>query len=352
MTKHTTGRLSEFEKGEIIALHNSNHSLMEIETKVNRSRSTIHDFLSRYHERGHIENTPAPGRGKILTPQDRRRLVRETKKDRRQPLRELRNLVAPHCSIRTVKRALAEEDIKKWRAKKRALLTKKHAKQRLAWALAHKDWDVADWEGVIFSDECMVEKSRNSRVDWVFRTPAEKWHKDCIQGATKGPGVKLMVWACFWGNQKGPLMPVLERSVDRWVYIGILEDGLIDVLQEVQDTLGDPLFQQDNATIHVAGDTMAWFEENNIQVMEWPACSPDLNPIEHCWQRLKDKMHQHYPNISMTPGGPDKVREYLAEVLPELWSREIEGEFLESLWKSMPRRVAAVIEAEGWYTKY
>jgi len=54
----------------------------------------------------------------------------------------------------------------------------------------------------------------------------------------------------------------------------------------------------------------------------------------------------------MTPGGPDKVREYLAEVLPELWSREIEGGFLESLWKSMPRRVAAVIEAEGWYTKY
>jgi hypothetical protein len=62
-------------------------------------------------------------------------------------------------------------------------------------------------------------------------------------------------------------------------------------------------------------------------------------------------MHQHYPNISITPGGPDKVRECLAEVLPELWKREIEGEFLESLWKSMPQRVlAAVIEAEDWYT--
>ena len=30
----------------------------------------------------------------------------------------------------------------------------------------------------------------------------------------------------------------------------------------------------------------------------------------------------------------------------------IEGEFLESLWESTPRRVAAVIAAKGWYTKY
>ena len=51
--------------------------------------------------------------------------------------------------------------------------------------------------GVIFSDKCMVEKSRNSRVDWVFRTQAEKWGKNCIQGVTKGPGVKAMVWGCL-----------------------------------------------------------------------------------------------------------------------------------------------------------
>ena len=63
-------------------------------------------------------------------------------------------------------------------------------------------------------------------------------------------------------------------------------------------------------------------------------------------------MHQHYPDIAMIPGGPVKVRAHLAEVLPKIWREEIAGEFLESLWKSMPQRVAAVIEAKGWYTKY
>jgi hypothetical protein len=42
----------------------------------------------------------------------------------------------------------------------------------------------------------------------------------------------------------------------------------------------------------------------------------------------------------------------LSEVLPEIWEKDIEGDFLERLWGSMPDRVAAVIAAGGWYTKY
>jgi len=57
-----------------------------------------------------------------------------------------------------------------------------------------------------------------------------------------------MVWRCIWGRNKGPLIPIFEKSVNRWVYIGVLEDGLDDVHQEVHDTLGDPVFQQDNET--------------------------------------------------------------------------------------------------------
>jgi transposase len=109
---------------------------------------------------------------------------------------------------------------------------------------------------------------------------------------------------------------------------------------------------QDNAKIHTANVIQDWFEENNIEVMDWPPYSPDLNPIEHVWKHLKEKMHERYPDISNTPGGPDAVRERLSQVLPEIWEKDISGEFLESLWESMPQRVEAVIKANGWYTKY
>jgi transposase len=186
----------------------------------------------------------------------------------------------------------------------------------------------------------------------VFRRPDEKYKKECIHGVTKGPGIKLMVRSCIWGCKKGPLIPILEKRVDRWVYIGIPEDGLLDAHQEVHDTIGDPVFQQDNARIHTATDTMAWFEEHNIQVIEWLAASPNLNPIEHCWKRLKETMHQHYPDIAETPGGPVAIKRRLAEVLNEVWTRYIEGDFLEKLWESMPHRMEAVIQARGWYTRY
>ena len=58
-----------------------------------------------------------------------------------------------------------------------------------------------------------------------------------------------------------------------------------------------------------------------------------------------------YPDIANTPGGPDAVRARLAEVLPEAWEAIPESVF-ESLWRSMPSWVAAVIAAKGWYTRY
>jgi len=65
----------------------------------------------------------------------------------------------------------------------------------------------------------MVEKAKDPKSIWVFRTSEEKWHKDCIHGFTKGPGIKLMVWACSWGRNKGPLISIFEhlKSVDRFV---------------------------------------------------------------------------------------------------------------------------------------
>ena len=117
----------------------------------------------------------------------------------------------------------------------------------------------------------------------------------------------------------------------------------------MEDTVGDPIFQLDGARIYTTRDTMAWFAENNIQVMEWPPNSPDLNPIEHCWKRVKEKLHQRFPNIHKTKGGPETVRECLAEALNQVWTQDIEGEFLEKLWESLPSRVAAVLDARGVY---
>jgi len=102
----------------------------------------------------------------------------------------------------------------------------------------YRNWTKEDLEGVIFSDECIVQKSKDPKGIWMFRTLEEKWHKDCIHGVTKGPGIKVMVWACIWDRNKDPLISIFEKSVNKFVYIGVLENGLVDVWQEVKDTVG------------------------------------------------------------------------------------------------------------------
>jgi len=110
----------------------------------------------------------------------------------------------------------------------------------------------------------MVEKFKDLKGIWVFRTPIAKWHKDCIHGVTKGPGIRLMGWACIWGKDKGPLIPIFDKTVNSFIYIGVLENGLVDIWQEVEDTVRDPIFQQDGGKIHTARETMACFAGNNI----------------------------------------------------------------------------------------
>ncbi|KAH0602699.1 uncharacterized protein H6S33_008349 [Morchella sextelata] len=62
-------------------------------------------------------------------------------------------------------------------------------------------------------------------------------------------------------------------------------------------------------------------------------------------------IYPYYPRIADTKGGPPAVKRELARVLPLVWET-IPPEFFEKLAASMPRRVEAVIQAKGWYTKY
>ncbi len=62
------------------------------------------------------------------------------------------------------------------------------------------------------------------------------------------------------------------------------------------------VFQQDNAKPHTAAITTAWLGSRRVRVLNWPACSPDLSPIENIWRIIERTTN------SSAAGNPFKTR--------------------------------------------
>ena len=56
---------------------------------------------------------------------------------------------------------------------KKPLLTKRHRKERLDFALAHQDWTVEDWKTVVWSDKTKINRLGSDEKIWVWKKPGE-----------------------------------------------------------------------------------------------------------------------------------------------------------------------------------
>jgi transposase len=86
-----------------------------------------------------------------------------------------------------------------------------------------------------------------------------------------------------------------------------------------------------------------FLQDRNVSVLQWPANSPDLNPIEYVWDLLDRRVRAR-----AIP--PRNVKE-LAGALVEEWVN-ISQQELPNLVQPMRRRCIAVLNAAGGHTSY
>ena len=81
---------------------------------------------------------------------------------------------------------------------------------------------------------------------------------------------------CFSWHGIGPLVLVKE-TLNSEEYVNILSNYFISWVHDHPNLT----FQQDGASCHTSHYTTWWLSSHEIPVLDWPAQSPDLNPIEN-----------------------------------------------------------------------
>lgn len=185
---------------------------------------------------------------------------------------------------------------------------------------------------VIFSDEKKwnLDGPDGNRSYWHDIRKEEL----CFSKRNFGGG-SVMLWGAFSaaGCLEVQFVSSRMKSSD---YIKVLECSLLPFLQ--QNNGVEWVFQQDNAAIHVSRETKSWFNNKNIAQMDWPARSPDLNPIENLWGILVRRVYKQNRQFAT-------IEELKTTILQE-W-QAIDQKTIDNLIKSMPNRIFEIASKHG-----
>jgi len=99
----------------------------------------------------------------------------------------------------------------------------------------------------------------------------------------------------------------------------------------------------DNAPAHKAKITQEFKKKHRIHSLDWPSCSPDLNPIENIWNVLKNRLQAREPR-------PLRIEEIKQAVVEE-WNA-ISTEEMCKYVDSMPNRILDVYNNLGGHTRW
>jgi len=328
------------ERDIVVKMSLEGHKNEEIADTVGYTKSTVYKIIQRAKIRGTTERPMSPTKPRSLSVRDERALVRTVKRERDAPLQDITNTLPSKVSTRTVQRTLHSRGIASCVSVKKPFLTKERKVKRLMFAKDHKDWTVDQWRKVIWTDESTFEVGKNVRRRRVWREPSEKYNEDCLEPTFKSGRTSIMVWCAFADNQKaGPaIIPPKRRSAKDFVDI-VYERHL----KEFKNKLVDCVLMEGGAPIHTSCVSQEWRKLHHIPKINWPPCSPDLNPLENIWLSMKTDIHKRNPR-------PKDAKQMTQAVLEE-W-KAIPAKRLESLVATMPQRIQDVIDAKGGSTRW
>ena len=189
----------------------------------------------------------------------------------------------------------------------------------------------------MFTDESRFNLSFAGGRIRVFRRRGERFADNCLLERDRFGGGSVMVWGGIMGGRKTDLI-VITGILNAQHYITeLLGPVVIPFLNQ-----NPGILMHDNARPHTARLTQNYLARHNVNVLQWPASHPDVNPIEHVWDVLGRRARENHVINNINN---------LRATLSQEWN-VIPNDVVRRYVRSMRSRMIAVIRRRGGHTWY
>lgn len=330
-------------RGAVLAFHLINKKPVEIAKMLNVQPKTVYRIIQRYQETGTTDDRPKSGRpATVNTPKLRARIKQLIKRNNQRSMRRIakdvgvgkdtiRNMIKKNFGLYPYKLLQAQ------------LLTERHKLGRLQKCRAMLSrFRNKGHRRVLFTDEKVfsIEQYHNRQNDRQLLPKNSHKNPDRTRiSRSQGPA-SVMVWAGICASGKTHLI-FIEKGVkiNSEVYQSML---INEFLPWAENHFGNQhwILQQDGATSHTSNSTQTLcYQTCNdfIAKKDWPANSPDLNPMDYSvWGILEQKLAgKRYTSVQK-----------LKQALQKAWGQFTQEELLKIV-DNFPKRLTACIQAQG-----
>lgn len=322
----------------IVADHKAGKSIRAIARDCNISFEGVRKILKKMEMYGTVKNLHRSGRKRCTTAREDRVIKLQATVNPKVSAQIIKESTETKASVSTVRRRLREAGLKGCVARRVPFISKVNMKKRVAFAKQHINKPNEFWAHIIWSDESKFELCESKRRQIVWRRKNTAYNANHTVGTVKHSRY-VMLWGCFSCAGLGNLEEI-SGKINGSYYRDILQNNL-RISARNMGLGNDFTFQHNNDPKRTSSIVKRFLENNNINVLQWPPQSPDLNPIEHLWDELDRKVPKSKQR---------SFKEYRAALFEE-WVK-IEPDILITLVDFMPQRLEAVIKANGGSTRY
>ncbi|GFS56620.1 transposable element Tcb2 transposase [Trichonephila clavipes] len=239
--------------------------------------------LNRLLETGCASRRPGQGRRRATTPNEDHYLVLTARRHRKMNAtflqQHLRSATGTMVSTQTVQNLLHGVGLYARPPMVCVRLTSRHRRDRREWATENVNWRRNEWSNVLFSDESRFSVHPDNRRIFIWRDRGSRNNPAFVHEGVRFGGVGVFVYGGISIDGRTDLYIIRDGPLTAHRY---RDEILRPIVVLYAAAIGDDfILMDDNCRPHRANLVEDFLFEEGIARMEWPVCSPDMNPIDH-----------------------------------------------------------------------